>query len=384
MSKTLTIKPRFRDLIPPLSPEELADLESSILTEGCRDPLVTWGVVVVDGHHRYEICQRHGKPFKTVDKIFADENEAEIWMIKNQFARRNLAPYTRAELALKLEPLIAENAKRNQKAGGAKSGGNGKVVRQKSDKPLDTKKEVAKLAGLSHDTIAKAKLIQAHADEETKQKLRTNQTSIHEVAKAIKAAGARKSVEPERDETPGRTVTSLDELAGEKFGTIYADPPWKYGNQKTRGATDNHYETMTVEEICNMPVPNLAANDSHLHLWATSTLLPEALRVMAAWGFEYRSSFVWCKPQIGMGNYWRVSHEILLLGIRGNAKSFFVKDLRSWIEADRAEHSAKPEAIRGYIERASPGPFLELFGRKKVIGWTAFGNQFTNQKVAFG
>jgi N6-adenosine-specific RNA methylase IME4 len=163
--------------------------------------------------------------------------------------------------------------------------------------------------------------------------------------------------------------------AGKKFGTIYADPPWVYDNQGTRAATSNHYLGLTVEELCALPIRELAADDAHLHLWTTNGFLFECPKIFEAWGFEFRSSFVWVKSQIGIGNYWRNSHEFLLTAIRGDAKRFSDKTLKSWLECDRGRHSAKPEQVRHMIERASPGPFLELFGRSGVDGWSVWGNQ---------
>lgn len=175
---------------------------------------------------------------------------------------------------------------------------------------------------------------------------------------------------------PGGRVADLVELAdrGARMGCIYADPPWLYGNQSTRGATDDHYAGMTVDQICKMPIARLGAANSHLHLWTTNAFLFEAKRVIEAWGFEYRSCFVWVKPTIGMGNYWRVSHEFLLLGIRGSA-TFPDRSLRSWGEFKRGRHSAKPEQIRVLVERVSPGPRLELFARREAPGWYSFGNE---------
>ena len=160
-----------------------------------------------------------------------------------------------------------------------------------------------------------------------------------------------------------------------KFGTIYADPPWLYDNQATRAATGNHYDGMTVDQLCELPVRELAADNSHLHLWTTNGFLFEAPRIFAAWGFEFKSSFVWCKPTMGIGNYWRNSHEILLTAIRGDAKRFHDHSIRSWIECDRGEHSDKPDQVRSFIERASSGPYLELFARRPTQGWTVWGNQ---------
>lgn len=173
------------------------------------------------------------------------------------------------------------------------------------------------------------------------------------------------------------TVADLGALiaAGKKFGCIYADPPWLYDNQGTRAATGNHYSGMTVDDLCKLPVRELAADDAHLHLWTTNGFLFDCAKIFDAWGFEFRSSFVWVKPQMGIGNYWRNSHEFLLTAIRGEAKRFNDKGLMSWLSCDRAQHSAKPEQVRSYIERASSGPYLELFGRRSAPNWAVWGNQ---------
>lgn len=170
-------------------------------------------------------------------------------------------------------------------------------------------------------------------------------------------------------------IDSLDELVGVKsFQCIYADPPWPYDNQGTRAATDNHYATMTLESIAHLPVNRLVAKNAHLHLWTTNAFLPAAFSLISDWGFTYKSCLLWVKPKIGLGNYWRVSHEFLLLGVRGSL-GFSNRSQRSWVEADRLAHSQKPEVFRELIEQVSPGPYLELFGRKTVPGWTVWGNQ---------
>lgn len=167
---------------------------------------------------------------------------------------------------------------------------------------------------------------------------------------------------------------------GWKFGTIYADPPWLYDNQGTRAATGNHYGGMTVAELCDpdiMPIKALAADDAHLHLWTTNAFLFDCPRIFEAWGFEFRSTLVWCKPQMGIGNYWRNSHEILLTAVRGKATRFDDHSMMSWFKCDRGKHSSKPEQVRGWIERGSPGPYLELFSRRsedECPGWKIWGN----------
>jgi N6-adenosine-specific RNA methylase IME4 len=133
---------------------------------------------------------------------------------------------------------------------------------------------------------------------------------------------------------------------------------------------------MTVEQIAAEPVAKLAADQAHLHLWTTNAFLPVAFSVIEAWGFEYKSCFVWTKPNMGIGNYYRLAHEFLLLGVYGNL-SFQDHSQRSWLELDRQGHSSKPEEIRAMIERVSPGPYLELYGRSplKNSAWTVHGNQ---------
>ena len=161
---------------------------------------------------------------------------------------------------------------------------------------------------------------------------------------------------------------------GARFGCIYADPPWQYDNRASRGAADNHYSTMSLDEIAALPIADLSAEVAHLHLWVPSSFLFDARRIFDAWGFQYKSSFVWLKEQLGMGNYWRVSHEFLLLGVRGS-RPFGTKSLRSWQIYRRTTHSTKPDSVRMFVEQGSPGPYLKLFGRRTCPGWTVFGNQ---------
>lgn len=229
--------------------------------------------------------------------------------------------------------------------------------------------------------VDEADFVQIVAEcNDTKEEL-TQKRLIDFAKRTLKAEKLESEIIEQPEFEDGSVVDDLANLNEKKFGTIYADPPWQYGNQGTRASTGNHYNTMTLQDICDMPVESLAADDAHLHLWTTNAFLFDAKTVMEAWGFEYRSVFVWVKPQMGIGNYWRVSHEFLLLGIRGNAKRFNEHNHMSWAEMDRAKHSAKPEQVRQTIERVSNGPYLELFGRKQVHGWTVFGNQVSTQNL---
>lgn len=157
------------------------------------------------------------------------------------------------------------------------------------------------------------------------------------------------------------------------FATVYADPPWSYGNQGTRNNTRRHYSAMSTEEICALPVSEITSDGAHLHLWTTNAHIFEAQKVMAAWGFTYKSMFVWVKPQMGMGNYWRVSHELMLFAVKGKSH-FGSRAEMSWREIPRGKHSAKPAEIRQLVERVSPAPRLEMFARSLHAGWVSWGN----------
>lgn len=168
--------------------------------------------------------------------------------------------------------------------------------------------------------------------------------------------------------------TGLPGLDG-VFSTLVADPPWQYDNRGTRNAARKHYETLTVDEVCDLPIEVHAAEQAHLYLWTTNAFLRAAFAVMEAWGFTYKCHLAWVKPQMGMGNYFRVSHEHVLFGVRGGLGTQR-KDVKSWFSAARTKHSAKPESFYGLVEASSPGPYLDLFTRQKRLGWTGCGGRY--------
>lgn len=175
---------------------------------------------------------------------------------------------------------------------------------------------------------------------------------------------------------------------GQKFATIYADPPWRFQNRTGKVAPENkklnRYETMDLEAIKAMPVSEIAANKSHLYLWVPNALLPEGLEVMKAWGFEYKGNIVWEKVRKdgmpdgrGVGFYFRNVTELLLFGIKGDNNRTLApaRSQVNLIRTMKREHSRKPDEIIPIIEACSPGPFIELFARGDREGWAMWGNQ---------
>lgn len=161
-----------------------------------------------------------------------------------------------------------------------------------------------------------------------------------------------------------------------KMKVIYADPPWDVAQHGARGAIQK-YNLMTPEDIEAMPIADLADDNSTLLLWVTNAALPAGLKVMKAWGFRYVTNAVWDKYYMGLGNYFRGTHEILLHGVRGTAP-FKFRGQRSTLLFPRQDHSHKPEEMIPLIERILDGPYLELFARQRPnshADWSVWGNE---------
>ena len=171
------------------------------------------------------------------------------------------------------------------------------------------------------------------------------------------------------------------------YRTVLADPPWRFTNRTGKVAPEhrrlNRYDTLSLEEIKEIPVSLVTAETSHLYLWVPNALLPDGLEVMKAWGFQYKSNLIWHKIRKdggpdgrGVGFYFRNTTEVILFGIRGSMRTLQPgRSQVNIIKTQKQEHSRKPDALYEIIEQCSPGPFLEVFARDRRKGWDVFGNQ---------
>jgi N6-adenosine-specific RNA methylase IME4 len=173
-----------------------------------------------------------------------------------------------------------------------------------------------------------------------------------------------------------------------KYGVILADPPWSFRNWSAKGTGRNavsHYDCLDLSALMSLPVSNLAADNCALFLWATDPLLPRALELISAWGFEYKTvAFYWVKLNsaakhdadyfTGLGYWTRANPEQCLLATRGKPMRK-AKDVRRLIVEKRREHSRKPDCVRDRIEQLVSGPFIELFARETKKGWDCWGDQ---------
>lgn len=393
--RDITVPQRYR--------QDLGDLESlmtSMATIGLLHPIViTSGHRLIAGARRLEAAkQLHWEtiPVRILDLtklLHGEYDENEV--------RKDFTPTEKVAIGLAIEAEIAaENATRQREGRkkGGETGGRGRPKAEtngdssqvnypqaKAPKPAThyTRERAATKAGMAGKTYAKAKAVveAAEANPDRYGDLPAKMDAENNVDGAYKAMQQRtraaQRAQAALQAEAGRFLTNLQILLETEatFGCLYADPPWHFANTATRGAAAQHYPTMALAELMALPVAQLAAPQSYLHLWTPNALLPEGLQLMAAWGFTYKTNRCWHKDRLGTGNHVRNTHELLLIGTRGTL-SALVHDVPSCISLPReCEHSAKPALFRDDAARMSPGPYLELFGRCPVPGWVVWGNE---------
>lgn len=379
----------FKNLIPPLQDDEIKQLETNILNEGWRDNerILTWNNFIIDGHNRYNICIKNNINYKLKDMQFKDKNEVIIWMIDNQLGRRNLPDYARVELNLKKEDILKPLAKENQKnpfgkkvpqemEGSALIKAHPSISYGNKDNYVRVSEKIGKLSNVSHNTVEKVKFIRDNADEDIKQKLRSGNKdlSINKVYTDLRKKEQRINILENAKKPQLET--------NKKYSIIYADPPWSFwgGGNKNQS---QHYKTMTLKEIKELPVKELSQDDCILFLWVTFPILKEAFEVIESWGFNYSTcGFNWIKRNkksdswfFGLGYWTRANSELCLIATKGHPmrQSNSVSQI---IDTPIEEHSKKPNCVMDkIIELMGDLPRIELFARTKTEGWDTWGNE---------
>jgi len=378
MTTTPTIDQAFSRLIPPLQPEELNMLEASLMADGCRDALVTWNDILLDGHNRLRICVDHGITFRTKAVTLPDRTAAEDWIDTNQMGRRNLTDDQRTGLAHRVYVRRSKMAKVERAKVGGETGGRGRL---KSDSLQDNVS--GKLSG-----IGKAGHRAAIAKELKipERKLR----AIQEIAKAdhgkVKAIidGTVTIADAKRELRREALVTKLEDIGTRKvkaaqgvYDVIVIDPPWpmeKIERDVRPNQSELDYPTMSESALTAMKLP--AAKDCHVWLWTTHRFLPMALRLLEAWSLKYVCAFVWHKPggfqPIGLPQY---NCEFALYARKGAPKFIDTKAFPVCFNAPRGKHSEKPEEFYDVVRRVTAGRRIDIFSRRDVEGFDAWGNE---------
>lgn len=377
----LKINHEYEKLNPPLSREELENLRISIRHDSIRTQLhVLQDGTILCGHNRYNLAKEENIsdeniPYKIVD--ISDENDRKIYIIQDNLYRRQLTSAWRIELVSVLDKIEREKSKKQQEATYPKKGEQGFSVVEnlpphEKGKSRDKLGEKAKVSGKTYQKAIKVK----EEDPELWQEVLNEERSIDGAFKTVKKIekGYHKIEQEEKKEELLAKGTPLPE--GE-FNVFLADPPWRYEFSKSSSRDiENQYPTMDKDDICNIKIPS--SDDSVLFLWATAPKLREALDVMKAWRFEYKTNMVWVKDKIGMGYYARNQHELILIGTKGKFSPPLDKFRHSSvISAKRTQHSKKPEEVYDIIEKMYPNhKYLELFARdNQRINWSTWGNE---------
>lgn len=377
----------YAELFPMIEGRAFDELVEDVRVNGVREPIIFLGGKVLDGRNRYFAARKAGIRYPRVE--FEGDDPLSL-VISLNLNRRHLSESQRAMVASKLSNL-------------PRGGADYRTANLQTD--TSTRKDAARMLNVSERSVNTAKSVERDGAPELVNAVETGKVSVSaaadvatlpreeqqeivakgekEILQAAKKIRAKKAVfrREERLDNLAEIAKGNAELGTDtKYPVIYADPPWRYENPPIGASSrsiENHYPTMTLEDICALPVGDLCTDDAILYLWATAPKLAECLKVLEAWGFEYRTNLCWDKEVIGMGYHARNQHELLLIAKRGSLPPPQAGTQPSSIHREkRGEHSAKPSFYYEMIESAYPQlPKIELFCRSPRDGWEVWGNQ---------
>jgi len=368
------------DIFPLVEGAEFDELVADIREHGLHEPIVVFEDKILDGRNRYRACEAAGlEPTFTV--YTGDDPVA--YVISLNLRRRHLSESQRAMVAAKLATLKLGD---NQHSEGLPIGRSSELLTV-GERSVARAREVQEYGApeLIHAVEQGAVSVSAAAD--VAMLPQQNQREIvargqREILRAAQEIRARKA-EMRRAERIERLAATCNQPlpSDRRYAVIYADPPWDFEvyNEESgiERAAANHYSTMSLDEICALPIPSLASPAAALFMWTTVPHLRESFQVLDAWGFEYKTNIVWVKDKIGLGYFVRNQHELLLIATRGDMPTpLSANRPSSVITAPRREHSRKPDEAYALIERMYPElPRIELFARQTRPGWAAWGNE---------
>jgi N6-adenosine-specific RNA methylase IME4/ParB-like chromosome segregation protein Spo0J len=380
LNMKLNIDPQLKALIPPLGPDEKAQLEANILAEGIRDPLVIATYpdeegeeirVLADGHNRYEIAERHGLKFSLVQRDFDSLEDVKIWMIDNQQGRRNLTDGWKFELAQVKAQALREKGKQTQ---GARTDLLSIIDKKLAAPSHNTQAAIAKDLGWSTGKVAMADVVWKQAAPDVKEQVLAGEKTISGAYQEIKKEEKVKA----REEYIQRQVEEINqgilpELQG-LFNVVSIDPPWPYGREydPATSRVANPYPEMSIEQIAAIELP--LTPDAVVFIWTTHRFLPAAFKLAEGWGLSYKATMVWDKEKMGMGAWLRMQCEFCLLCTKGSPLWVNTSE-RDILRESRREHSRKPDGFFEMVNKLCHGRKLEYFSREAREGWEIFGNE---------
>jgi len=357
----------YSNLFPDMDSDDFEALKQDIKEKGLIEPIVLYRGKILDGKHRYRACLELGIEPMWIEHV---SNNPLGFVISMNRHRRHLTKSQLAVIACEALPLFEAEAKKREFSGKH----NTDPVAQMPQGQGRSAELAGETFGVGSRYVRDAKIINQESPE-LLEEIKQGKKTITQANREIKE----KKKEKRRKENRGKIMKmpSLEESIGNvKFATIMIDPPWDYGDEGDKdqlGRSRPDYATMKLSEIEKLPIEKFADEDCHLYLWITNRSLPKGFDLIEKWGFRYITCLTWCKPTLGMGNYFRNSTEHILFAVKGSLQ-LKRKDVVTWFEAPRGEkHSSKPLEIYDLIESCSYSPYLEIFARSKREGWVSYG-----------
>ncbi|NCU32225.1 MAG: hypothetical protein EOM23_04675 [Candidatus Moranbacteria bacterium] len=383
----IKINNEFKKLIPPLSPDEFSILEKNILADGCRDPLVLWQGFIVDGHNRYEICQKHSIQFKTETKEFENDSSVKVWMIDNQKGRRNLTDGWKWELAQTKKALLMEKGRENK---GANQYTPERVLSTIDKTQHNTRNEIADDLGWSTGKVAMADVVWKRAAPEVKEKIKQGETTINQAYTEIKRGIKKENYEKKkaqfdlpintttvkREILHGNCVEVLNSMPLIGADLLLTDPPYamdyKSGwNDWDKIEGDKRHETIELlEKAFEAAKPHLK-EDAHVYVFGSPNEIENIKPIFCKY-FNLKNILIWDRGIIGMGDlktYGR-SYDVIYFGyneIWKDLNGVRERDVLSFNRvnpSDLKHPTEKPTAILEYLKNLES---CNGFGQLDVI-----------------
>jgi N6-adenosine-specific RNA methylase IME4 len=370
------------NIFPLVEGTEFDELVADIKAHGLREPVVLFEGRILDGRNRYRACLAADIECR-FETYQGDDPVA--YVVSLNLRRRHLDESQRAMAAAKLATLrdgqradLVEGLPIGRASEllsvGERSVARAREVQERGAPELVQAVEQGKVS------VSAAADIATQPIEEQREIVARGEREILRAALAIRARKGEQRRVARLQKLVEVSKGNADLPTARRWPILLADPPWRYEHQlfsSTWKDIEDHYPTLALEEICALPVAEIASENALLFLWVPAPKLAESFKVIEAWGFDYRTGLVWVKHAIGMGNYVRQKHEHLLIARRGEIPMPATADRPvSVFEAPRREHSRKPEASYEMIEAMYPSlPRIELFARHARPGWAAWGNE---------
>lgn len=353
---------KLANIFPLMQDSEIEELAKDIKINGLEESIVTFEGKILDGRNRFLACEKAGVQPEFYEYAGSDPL---AYVISLNLHRRHLTVSQRAAIAVELLPEIESQAKLSQIRKPVDS------VCPKSDTQnikIRSDKKAGDLLNVGRSAVADVKKIKAENPEKFEQ-IKAGKITIQDVKNEIKKDKIAKIRKQVNDNI--KTPESIDG----KYDIIYIDPPWQYDNKVPSRAIENHYPTMSMDELINIDIP--AKDDCVLFMWVTVPFLDTGIDLLRKWNFTYKTCCIWDKEIIGLGYWFRNQHEILLVGIKGDVSPPMPENRHpSVYQEKRGKHSKKPDYYYEIIENMFPHKSkIEMFARDKRQNWAVWGNQ---------